>query len=77
MIIETSHKAARLPCRYTLPVRSDISPTTDTVAGTFFGLVSIYGVLVLPGGPKYTRLSLLARLVVIPMILSVASGRGT
>lgn len=70
-IIETSYKETRLPCRYTLTERFEISAMTDMVAG--FGFVSIYGVLVLPGGPNDTRLSLLARLVVIPVILSMSS----
>lgn len=70
-IIETSYKETRLTCRYTLTERFEISAITDMVAG--FGFISIYGVLVLPGGPKDARLSLLARLVVIPVILSMSS----
>lgn len=45
------------------------------VAGTFFGLIPIHGVLVLTGEPKDTQLSIVARLVVIAVVLSVAAVR--
>lgn len=43
------------------------------VAGTFYGLISIYGVLVLTGEPRDTQLSIVARLVVSAAVFSVAT----
>lgn len=45
------------------------------VAGTLFGLIPICGVFVLTGEPKDTRLSIVARLVVIAVVLSAAAVR--
>lgn len=45
------------------------------VAGTFFSLIPIYGVLVLTGEPNDTQLSIVARLVVIAVVLSAATVR--
>lgn len=45
------------------------------VAGTFFGLIPMDGVLVLTGEPSDTQLSIMAGLVVIAVVLSVATVR--
>lgn len=53
-----------------------VFPTTDMVAGTFFDLIPIYGVLVLTGKPNNTQLSIMAKLgVVIAVVLSAATVR--